>query len=51
MDVLQEFYNVSAPEAHRKIDELFKMIITYEAVLKEAQYKKDNQVEMIWICD
>lgn len=42
-DLLQELYQVSTPDQHRKIDELFKMIITHEVVLKEVQYTKNTK--------
>ncbi|UUC43849.1 ABC transporter permease/M1 family aminopeptidase [Flavobacterium cerinum] len=41
-DLLQEFYRVSPPEIHSKIDEWFKTITTYDLALEEVSCTKDK---------
>jgi len=44
-DLLQEFYTVSDPSVHRKINELFKMIITYELEFSDVSCLKNTNSE------
>ncbi len=44
-DLIREFYNVSDPATHRKIDELFKMIIIYELEFRTINCRKNASGE------